>query len=209
MPKDHPFYVNKFLTKKKTDHKKSYGIKVNKQAATPVSLAFLIKCQKMYDSGQLEAVVKLLEGMNDIEDPNVEKQVNFMLVNCQYKLGEYKKVAAGIKQMCENPEAQKSNNDIMVGSSFVCEHQMYYLGGKSCDKIKDYQNAIVYYRKAVKVMEETEKVDIDYKPLKFAQVKMRLGFSLILSAHKDKDFEMVDEGIKILREVEKEIGKKY
>lgn len=56
-------------------------------------------------------------------------------------------------------------------------------------------------------MENIERVNVDYKPLKLAQVKMRLGFSIILSAttgdKKSNDFgEMVDEGIKILKEVE-------
>ena len=61
---------------------------------------------------------------------------------------------------------QESNNDIMVSSSFINDHQGYYLAGKSCDKIKDYKNAAVYYKKAVQVMEETEKVNIDYRPSK-------------------------------------------
>lgn len=57
-------------------------------------------------------------------------------------------------------------------------------------------------------MEEVERVNIDYKALKLAQVKMRLGFSLIISANKgdkkDENFEgMIDDGIKILKEVEK------
>ena len=51
MPKDHPFYVNKFLGKKKMAHKKSFGIEVKPQTARPVDLAFLIKCRKMYDNG--------------------------------------------------------------------------------------------------------------------------------------------------------------
>ena len=73
MPKDHPFYVNKFLGKKKMAHKKSFGIEVKPQTARPVDLAFLIKCRKMYDNGQIEEVVKLLETMANINDQTLQK----------------------------------------------------------------------------------------------------------------------------------------
>ena len=89
-----------------------------------------------------------------------------MLANCYYKWGQYQKIIDRMEKMGDAP--QESNNDIMVSSSFINDHQEYYLAGKSCDKVKDYKNATVYYKKAVQIMEETEKLNVDYKPLKLA-----------------------------------------
>ena len=204
MPKNHPFYVDKFLTQKKMEHKKSFGIQVKKQKASPLSLSLLIKCKKMQDSGQLEQVIKSLESMGETRDPNLKKQAVFMLSSCYYKLGQYKKAVDAIAKVCDLP--QETDNDIIASSSFS-EHQLHYIGGKACDKIKDYKSAVSNYRKGVEIMEKFERVNVDYKPLKLSQVKMRLGFSLILSAKagekKSDDFdELIDEGIKILKEVE-------
>ena len=101
--------------------------------------------------------------MGETKDPNLKKQAVFMLVSCYYKLGKYQKSVNEINKLGDIPE--EPNNDIIASSSFS-EHQLYYMGGKACDKIKDYQNAIVNYKKAIKLMDETERVNIDYKPLK-------------------------------------------
>ena len=47
MPKNHPFKVNKFLVKKKLEYRKSHGIRIKKQNATPISLKMLIQCKKL------------------------------------------------------------------------------------------------------------------------------------------------------------------
>ena len=132
MPKNHPFYVNKFLIQKKMEYKKSFGIQVKKQKATPLSLSLLIKCKNMQDSGHLDQVIKQLESMGDTKDPNLKKQAVFMLVSCYYKLGKYQKAVGEINKLGDIP--QEKDNDIIASSSFS-EHQLYYVGGKACDKI--------------------------------------------------------------------------
>ena len=56
-------------------------------------------------------------------------------------------------------------------------------------------------------METKEQVDVDYKEMKLLLVKMRLGFSLILSSNnsdqnKEQIFARIDEGVEILQNIE-------
>ena len=56
-------------------------------------------------------------------------------------------------------------------------------------------------------METKEQVDVDYKEMKLLLVKMRLGFSLILSSNNsdqniEQMFARIDEGVEILKNIE-------
>lgn len=56
-------------------------------------------------------------------------------------------------------------------------------------------------------METKEQVDVDYKEMKLLLVKMRLGFSLILSSNNfdqniEQIFARIDEGVEILQNIE-------
>ena len=95
----------------------------------------------------------------------------------------------------------KQSEDIMLKSSFR-EHQIYYLWGKALDKLKKYGEAVPKYEQSIKIMEEDERVTIDFSTIKLNLVKMRLAFSLLCHSKnlgsKDEYFATVNRAIKIL-----------
>ena len=99
----------------------------------------------------------------------------------------------------------------MLKSSFR-EHQIYYLWGKALDQLKRYGEAIPKYELSMKIMEEDERVTVDYSDVKLNLVKMRLAFSLVCHsanlADKSQYFSNMNAALKILNALSEETDEK-
>lgn len=139
-----------------------------------------------------------MEQIPESKDADLEKQKTLLMVTCCFEMGLHDKVIETVKQFKSGVK-----NSILFKPLFL-EHQLYYIAGRSYDKVRNYQRAVDEYRKAISIMEDgTEKPGVDYKPLKLQIIRMRLGFSLILSGTQDSR----QEGVEILELVQ--IEKKY
>ena len=101
-----------------------------------MSFAILVDCKNLLENKQHDQAIKILEKIQESTDVDLERQKSLLMVICCYQIGLYEKGIQVLNTVMNLKHGLKNRN--LLFNPLYSESQIYYIAGKSYDKVRNY-----------------------------------------------------------------------